>query len=71
VLEQVQTPLGTVSKIRLAEPLSKTPLSKQPRDPLIELSMLSSSLEVLCRAIWKHAKYPAEPLHFGNNAAAT
>lgn len=71
VLEQVQTALGTVSKIRLAEPLNKTPLAKQPQDPLIDLSMFSSSLEVLCRAIWKHAKYPAEPLHFGSNAAAT
>lgn len=71
VLEQVQTALGTVSKIRLAEPLSKTPLAKQPQDPLMDLSMFSSSLEVLCRAIWKHAKYPAEPLHFGSNAAAT
>ena len=71
VLEQVQTSLGLVSKIRLAESLSKTPLSKQPQDPLIDLSMFSSSLEVLCRAAWKHAKYPAEPLHFGSNAAAT
>lgn len=71
VLEQVQTSLGMVSKIRLAEPLSKTPISKQPQDPLIDLSMFSSSLEGLCRAIWKHAKYPAEPLRFGSNAAAT
>lgn len=71
VLEQVQTSLGIVSKIRLAEPLRNTPLSKQPQDPLIELSLFSSSIEVLCRASWKHAKYPAEPLHVGSNAAAT
>jgi hypothetical protein len=66
VLEQVQTSLGMVSKIRLAEPLSKTPLSEQQQDPLIELSQLSSSLEILCRNIWKHAKYPSEPLYFGS-----
>lgn len=68
VLEQVQTSLGMVSKIRLAEPLNKTPLSKQPQDPLIDLSLFSSNLEVLCRAIWKHAKYPAVPLQFGSNS---
>lgn len=71
VIEQSQTSLGMVSKIRLAEPLSETPLSEQQQDPLIGLSQFSSSLESLCRAIWKHAKYPAEPLHFGSNVAAT
>jgi hypothetical protein len=69
VLEQIQTSLGIVSKIRLAEPLNKAPLSEQQQDPLISLSQFSSSLEMLCRTIWKHAKYPAEPLHFGSKAA--
>lgn len=69
VLEQTQTSLGMVSKIRLAEPLSKTPLSEQQQDPLIDLSQFSASLEVLCKAIWKHAKYPAEPLQFGSGPA--
>lgn len=71
VLEQVQTSLGMVSKIRLAEPLSKTPLSKQPPDPLMDLSLFSSNLEVLCRSIWKHAKYPAVPLQFGSSTVPT
>lgn len=70
VLEEVQTTLGMVSKIRLAEPVSRAPLCKQPQDPLIDLSQFSSNLEVLCRAIWKHARYPAELLRFGSNAVA-
>ena len=69
VLEQIHTSLGAVSKIRLAEPLSKTPLSQQEQDPLIDLSQFSTNIEFLCRAIWKHAKYPAEPLHFVSGPA--
>lgn len=64
MLDQTRTALGPISTIRLAEPLSKIPLSQQSHDPLIELSQLSASLEALCRAVWKHAKYPAEPLRF-------
>lgn len=69
VLEQTQTSLGTVYKIRLAEPLRKRPLPQQQQDPLIELSKFSLSLELLCRALWKYAKYPAEPLLFGGTPA--
>lgn len=64
VLEQVATTLGPVSRIRLGEPLSKTPLSLQAADPLVELARLSISLEDLCRAVMQQAKYPAEPLLF-------
>ncbi|HEV2539832.1 MAG TPA: hypothetical protein VGU03_09005 [Frateuria sp.] len=55
VLEQGQTSLGPVSKIRLAEPLSVTALSSQPIDPLVEISQLVGCFEMLCRAAWKHA----------------
>lgn len=69
VLEQTQTSLGVVSKIILSEPLRKTTLSEQQQDPLIAVSQFCSSLEVLCRVLWKHAKYPAEPLQFGARPA--
>jgi len=62
VLEQVNTPLGTVSKIRLGEP--RKTMAEQQQDPLVELSQICASFEILCRTIWKHAKYPAEPLNF-------
>ncbi|MET4730428.1 hypothetical protein ABIE09_004247 [Lysobacter enzymogenes] len=64
VLERIDTALGDVSKIRLAEPLSEAPLSAQPPDPLVNISQFAMQLESLCRALWKHAKYPPELLVF-------
>jgi hypothetical protein len=58
-IQEFSTSMGTVQTIRLAEPLSKTPLVNQGADPLVELSQLSTSMEQLCRAAWKLAKYPA------------
>jgi len=68
-LEEINTSLGAITTIRLAEPMNKTPLDKQPPDPLRELSELSAHLERLCRAGWKMAKYPAElPCVIGKSA---
>ena len=58
-LQEFSTSMGVIKTIRLAEPLSKTPLAKQAPDPLIELGELSTNLENLCRAGWKMAKYAA------------
>lgn len=63
-LQKVATNLGAITTIRLAEPLSRTPLADQGPDPLIELAQLSASLEQICRAGWKHAKYPASLPNF-------
>ncbi|MCJ1888223.1 hypothetical protein LNN38_25445 [Pseudomonas sp. LA21] len=63
-LEEIETSMGNIKKIRLGEPSSEMPLSKQAPDPLVELSELSSNLEVLCSAAWKLAKYKAEPPRF-------
>ncbi len=71
VLERIETSLGPVSKIRLAEPLNKVPLAHQQQDPLVDLAQLSASLNALCTTIYKLAKYPAEPLHFTSNSAAS
>ena len=69
VLQEFSTSHGTIKTIRLAEPLSKTPLVNQGPDPLIELSQLSTNLERLCRAAWKMARYPALPPQFINKSA--
>ncbi len=63
-LQQVTTSMGTITMIRLAEPMSRTPLASQGHDPLIELSQLCISMEQLCRRGWKYAKYPASLPHF-------
>jgi len=63
-LQEVVTSMGTIKVIRLAEPMSKTPLVNQGPDPLIELSQLSVSMEQHCRAAWKLAKFPASLPHF-------
>lgn len=57
-LQEINTSQGIIKSIRLAEPLSKTPLSRQGPDPLTELSQISSNLEHLCRAACRLAKYP-------------
>ena len=58
-LQEVATSMGAISTIRLAEPLSRTPLVNQGLDPLIDLSEISTNMEQLCRAGWKLAKYTA------------
>lgn len=58
-LQEISTSMGDIKFIRLAEPLSRTPLANQGPDPLIELSQLSTNMEHLCRAGWKLAKHPA------------
>lgn len=63
-LQELATSMGAIKVIRLAEPLSRTPLANQGSDPLIELSQLSTEMEQLCRAGWKLAKYPASLPHF-------
>lgn len=67
-LQEVITSLGAIMMIRLAEPLSRTPLADQGTDPLIELAHLTTSMEQLCRAGWKLAKYPASLPHFVTRA---
>lgn len=63
-LQEIATSMGIIKVIRLAEPLSQTPFNKQDPDPLIELSQISTSMEYLCRAGWKLAKYPASLPNF-------
>lgn len=63
-LLELATSMGAIKVIRLAEPLSRTPLANQESDPLIELSQLSTEMEQLCRAGCKLAKYPASLPHF-------
>lgn len=62
---QVETRNGPVCTIRLAQPLSETPLEKQGVDPLVELSEISMKFEQMCRAAWKLARYPARVPEFG------
>lgn len=68
-LLEIATSMGPIKAIRLAGSPSRTPLATQGPDPLIELSQLSTSMEYLCRAGWKLAKYPASLPHCVENPA--
>ncbi len=64
VLQDINTSQGIIKTIRLADPHNKKQSLVNDPEPFIELSQLSASLEMLCRAAWKYAKYPPELPNF-------
>lgn len=64
VLQEINTSQGIIKTIRLADPHNKNQSLAHDPDPFVELSQLSASFEMLCRAAWKYAKYPPELPNF-------
>lgn len=64
VLQEINTSQGIIKTIRLADPHNKIQSLAHDLDPFVELSQLSASLEMLCRAAWKYAKYPPDLPNF-------
>ncbi|UWX04209.1 hypothetical protein H1235_02450 [Pseudoxanthomonas sp. NC8] len=61
VLEARLTTMGDVTTIRMGKPPGDSTSSfGHMQDPLIEFGWLSGSLELLCRSMWKFAKYSPE-----------
>lgn len=67
VLQDIITSQGIIKIIRLADPHNKKQSLVNDPEPFVELSQLSASLEMLCRAAWKYAKYPPELPNFVAN----
>lgn len=64
VLQEFNTSHGMIKTIRLADPHNKMQSLANNLDPFVELSQLSTSFEMLCRASWKYAKYPPDIPNF-------
>ncbi len=70
VVHEIETNLGKIRTIRLAERIMITPLNQQDPDPLIEFATLSAHFETLCRSAIAMVMYPAMiPTFFADNPA--